>query len=52
MFRAIQWRAAERHEYYAENKGALDVAFSLEQNHYNGEKYVELTLADVKRSET
>ncbi len=52
VFRAIQWRAAERHEYYAENKGALDVAFSLEQNHYNGEQYVELTLADVKRSET
>ena len=27
-----------------------DVAFSLEQNHYNGNTYVELTLADLKSS--
>ena len=31
---------------------ALDVAFSLEQNQYNGETYVELTLADLKSSGT
>jgi len=51
IFRAIAWRAAERHDYLAEHKAALDVAFSLEQNQYNGETYVELTLADLKRSE-
>jgi single-stranded-DNA-specific exonuclease len=51
IFRAIAWRAAERHDYVAEHRAALDVAFSLEQNQYNGETYVELTLADVKRSE-
>ncbi len=51
VFRAIAWRAAERHDYLAEHKAALDVAFSLEQNQYNGETYVELTLADVKCSE-
>ncbi|HEX7139525.1 MAG TPA: single-stranded-DNA-specific exonuclease RecJ [Vicinamibacterales bacterium] len=50
IFRAIAWRAAERHDYLAEHKAALDVAFSLEQNQYNGETYVELTLADLKRS--
>lgn len=52
VFRAVAWRAAERHEYYTEHKGALDVAFSLEQNQYNGESYVELTLADARPSET
>jgi single-stranded-DNA-specific exonuclease len=48
IFRAIAWRAAERQDYFSEHKAALDVAFSLEQNQYNGETYVELALADVK----
>jgi single-stranded-DNA-specific exonuclease len=51
IFRAIAWRAAERHDYIAEHKAALDVAFSLEQNQYNGETFVELTLADMRQSE-
>jgi single-stranded-DNA-specific exonuclease len=51
IFRAIAWRAAERHDYLAEHKAALDVAFSLEQNQYNGQTYVELTLADLRKSE-
>ena len=51
IFRAIAWRAAERHDYITEHKAALDVAFSLEQNQYNGETYVELTLADMRQSE-
>jgi single-stranded-DNA-specific exonuclease len=48
IFRAIAWRAAEKHEYLTEHRAALDVAFSLEQNQYNGETYVELTLADLR----
>lgn len=51
VFRAIAWRAAERHDHYTEHRAALDVAFSLEQNQFNGETYVELTLADAKPSE-
>ena len=51
IFRAVAWRAAERHEFLTEHKAALDVAFSLEQNHYNGNTYVELTLADLKKTE-
>ena len=50
IFRAIAWRSAERHDYLTEHKGALDVAYSLDQNQYNGETFVELTLADVKSS--
>ncbi len=49
IFRAVAWRAAERHDFLAEHKASLDVAFSLEQNQYNGETYVELTLADLKK---
>jgi single-stranded-DNA-specific exonuclease len=48
VFRAIAWRAAERRDYLVEHRAALDVAFSLEQNQFNGETYVELTLADLK----
>jgi single-stranded-DNA-specific exonuclease len=51
IFRAVAWRAAERHDYLTEHKAALDVAFSLEQNQYNGETYLELTLADLKKAE-
>jgi single-stranded-DNA-specific exonuclease len=50
IFRAVAWRAAERHDFLSEHKAALDVAFSLEQNQYNGNTYVELTLADLKSS--
>jgi len=52
IFRAIAWRAAERRDYLAENKSAIDVAFSLEQNEFNGEMFVELTLADARAAAT
>ena len=48
IFRAIAWRAAERHDYLTAHRGALDVAFSLEQNQYNGETYTELSIADFR----
>jgi single-stranded-DNA-specific exonuclease len=51
IFRAIAWRAAERHDYLTEHRAALDVAFSLEQNQFNGETFTELTLADLRKSE-
>jgi single-stranded-DNA-specific exonuclease len=50
IFRAIAWRAAERHDFCEEHKAAVDVAFSLEQNQYNGETFLELTLADIRSS--
>ena len=48
IFRAVAWRAAERHDYLTEHRAAIDVAFSLEQNEFNGETFVELTLADIE----
>lgn len=50
IFRAVAWRAAERHEYLDEHRSAVDVAFSLEQNQYNGDTYTELTIADIRKS--
>jgi single-stranded-DNA-specific exonuclease len=50
VFRAVAWRAADRHDFLAEQKSALDVAFSLEQNQYNGETYTELTVADIRQT--
>jgi single-stranded-DNA-specific exonuclease len=51
IFRAVAWRAAEQHDYLTEHRNAVDVAFSLEQNEFNGETYVELTVADLRRSD-
>jgi single-stranded-DNA-specific exonuclease len=48
VFRAVAWRAAEKHDELNQSRAAVDVAFSLEQNQYNGETYVELTLADIR----
>jgi single-stranded-DNA-specific exonuclease len=48
IFRAIAWRAAERCDFLSEHRAAIDVAFSLDQNQFNGETFVELTLSDMK----
>jgi single-stranded-DNA-specific exonuclease len=49
VFRAIAWRAAEREAFLTEHRAAVDVAFSLEQNEFRGERYVELSLSDVRQ---
>ncbi len=51
VFRAVAWRAAEKQEQIVGSKSGLDVAFSLEHNQYNGETYLELTLADIRPSQ-
>jgi single-stranded-DNA-specific exonuclease len=48
IFRAVAWRAAERHDSLVEHKTSVDVAFSLDQNQYNGETFVELSIADFR----
>ena len=50
IFRAMAWRAAERADYLTEHKAAVDVAFSLDQNQYNGETYTELNISDFRTS--
>jgi len=47
-FRAIAWRAAEREPYLLANRSGLELAYSLDQGEYRGEKTTELTVADVR----
>jgi single-stranded-DNA-specific exonuclease len=47
-FRAIAWRAADREDYLTANRFGLEVAYSLEQGEYQGEKTTEMTIADVR----
>jgi single-stranded-DNA-specific exonuclease len=48
IFRAIAWRAAERAAFIADRRTGLDLAFSVDQNQYQGETFVELSIADVR----
>jgi single-stranded-DNA-specific exonuclease len=48
VMRGMAWRAAEREEFVTGHRGAIDVAFSLEQDVWNGERYLQLSVADFK----
>jgi single-stranded-DNA-specific exonuclease len=50
VMRAIAWRGTERYGFLEEQPGRVDLAFSLEQNYYNGETYIELSVCDVRPS--
>jgi single-stranded-DNA-specific exonuclease len=47
-FRAIAWRAAERVEFLEKNRAGMHLAFSLDKNEFQGETYLELSVADFK----
>jgi single-stranded-DNA-specific exonuclease len=47
-FRAVAWRAIERQAFLEQHRARLDFAFWLEQNTFNGETYLELTVADAR----
>ena len=47
-FRAVAWRAIERESYLIANPTGLELAYSLDQGEYRGEKTTELTVADVR----
>jgi len=48
VMRGIAWRAAEREGFVSQHRGAIDLAFSLEQDTWNGEKYLQLSVADFR----
>jgi len=48
VMRGIAWRASEREAFVTEHKGAIDLAFPLEQDTWNGERYLQLSVADFK----
>ena len=47
-FRAIAWRAVEREEFLNANRFGFELAYSLDQGEFQGEKTTELTVADVR----
>jgi single-stranded-DNA-specific exonuclease len=51
VLRGIAWRASEREGFVTEHKGAIDLAFSLEQDTWNGERYLQLSVADFRAPE-
>ncbi|MGH9348564.1 MAG: single-stranded-DNA-specific exonuclease RecJ [Vicinamibacterales bacterium] len=48
ILRGIAWRASEREAFVAGHRAAIDLAFSLDQDLWNGEKYLQLSIADFK----
>ena len=52
IFRGVAWRASERESFVAEHRAAIDLAFSLENDIYNGERYLQLSIADFRAPET
>jgi single-stranded-DNA-specific exonuclease len=48
MFRAIAWRAADRAAFLQDHRTNLALAFSLDRNEYQGETYLQLTVADIR----
>ena len=48
VLRGIAWRASERETFVTEHRAAIDLAFSLEQDTWNGERYLQLSVADFR----
>jgi single-stranded-DNA-specific exonuclease len=51
VMRGIAWRAGEREQFVTEHRAAIDVAFSLEQDVWNGERSLQLSVADFRAPE-
>src|SRR5690606_37464813 len=47
-FRAMAWRAADREAYLSANRSGLELAYSLGESEYRGERTTELTVADIR----
>jgi single-stranded-DNA-specific exonuclease len=51
VMRGIAWRAAEREQFVTTHRTAIDLAFSVEQDSWNGERYLQLSVADFRAPE-
>ena len=52
VIRGIAWRAADRESFVAAHRSAIDLAFYLEQDTWNGERYLQLSVADFRAPES
>ena len=48
VMRGIAWRASDREAFVAEHRAAIDLAFSVEQDVWNGERFLQLSVADFR----
>jgi single-stranded-DNA-specific exonuclease len=48
VLRAIHWNAADREDGLTAQKGGVEIAFTVEENEFMGERYVELRLEDFR----
>jgi single-stranded-DNA-specific exonuclease len=47
-FRAIAWNAADREAALAAQRGGVELAYTLEENEFQGERYLELRMEDFR----
>ena len=52
ILRGVAWRAVEQESFVSEHRSAIDLAFSLEQDTWNGERYLQLSIADFREPES
>jgi single-stranded-DNA-specific exonuclease len=52
VMRGIAWRAADREAFVSQHRAAIDLAYSLEQDTWNGERYLQLSVADFRAPQT
>lgn len=51
LLRGIHWNAADREEALASRKSGVELAYTLEENEFRGEKYLELRVEDFRHPE-
>jgi single-stranded-DNA-specific exonuclease len=51
VLRGIAWRAADREAFVSQYRAGIDLAYSLEQDTWNGERYLQLSVADFRAPE-
>jgi single-stranded-DNA-specific exonuclease len=48
VFRAIAWNAADREAALLERRAGVDLAFSLEENEFQGDRFLEMRVEDFR----
>jgi hypothetical protein len=48
LLRGIHWNAADREEALTAGKAGVELAYTLEENEFRGEKYLELRVEDFR----
>ena len=51
VMRGIAWRARDRESFVSDHRTAIDLAFSVEQDTWNGDRYLQLSVADFRAPE-